>query len=64
MYVLTGSVPYPSIKEAVDRAIESKPGCVGLSDVVVDYHERRIPLICAWKIFEVTGSPIYEVEAK
>lgn len=62
MYVLTGCVPFPSIKEAVDRAIEQNPGCVGLSDVVIDYHERCIPLICAWRVYEASGNPVYEVD--
>lgn len=64
MYVLAGAAQLPSIKEAIDRAIESAPGCVGLSDVVVDYHERIIPLVCGWKTYEVTGNPVYEVEQK
>jgi hypothetical protein len=46
-----------NLKEAVDRAIEKRPGCVGLSNVVVYF--RSFWFIYGQNAFVVKGDPIY-----
>jgi hypothetical protein len=51
----------PNMKEAMDKAIESSPGAVGLSDVVVKQGSFYIPLIYGQVWYEIEGTPIVEV---
>ncbi|WP_156776858.1 hypothetical protein [Nitrococcus mobilis] len=52
----------PNIKEAMDNAIEQKPGAVGLSNVTVKRGGWYIPFIYGQDYFEVEGNPVYEVK--
>lgn len=51
----------PNMKEAMDNAIEQKPGAVGLSNVTVKRGGFYIPFIYGQDYFEIEGNPIYEV---
>lgn len=51
------------IKEAVDRAIESAPGAVALSDATVEHGWWYIPYIYGRGWFTVEGNPVFEQEA-
>lgn len=48
----------PNVKEAIDRAIESQPGCVALSDATVKYSSFYIPYIYGRTAFTVEGTPV------
>ena len=62
MYVLALQAhQLPSMKEAMDRAIEQYPGCVGLSNVAVNYEEKLFPFVFHERVYTVEGNPIYEV---
>jgi len=50
----------PNMKEAMDNAIEQKPGAVGLSNVTIKRGGFYIPFIYGQDYFEVEGNPIYE----
>lgn len=51
--------PNLSWKEAIDKAIESRPYCVGLSNVTIEMGGWYIPLIAGESWYEVEGDPIY-----
>jgi hypothetical protein len=53
----TGSV---SIKEAVDRAIETTPGCVALLDGVINTKSFYIPYIYGQSSATVEGTPLID----
>lgn len=48
----------PNVKEAIDRAIESEPGCVALSDATIKYSSFYIPYIFGRSAFTVEGTPV------
>lgn len=50
----------PDLKEAIDRAIESTPGAVGLVDGVVRYKWFYIPYIYGETTYEVEGTPLID----
>jgi hypothetical protein len=50
----------PSAKEAMDRAIESVPGAVGLLDGVITEHAFYIPYIYGQQWIEVEGTPLID----
>ncbi len=53
----------PNLKQAIDRAIESYPGAVGLADGVVKSKGWSI-LLYGQNGFIVEGTPIYEVQTQ
>lgn len=48
----------PNAKEAMDNAIESVPGAVGLLDGVITQHSWYIPYIYGESWVEVEGTPL------
>ena len=50
----------PNMKEAIDRAIESKPGGVALVDGVVYQKSWYIPLIYGQVSYVVDGTPLVD----
>jgi hypothetical protein len=50
----------PSAKEAMDNAIESVPGAVGLMDGVITSHWWYIPYIYGQFSVEVEGTPLID----
>lgn len=52
----------PNMKEAMDNAIEQKPGAVALSNVTVKRGGFYIPLLYGQDYFEIEGNPVYEEE--
>ena len=48
------------LKEALDRAIEQTPGCVGLVDGVVHYTEWYIPFFYGELYYTVEGTPLID----
>jgi len=50
----------PNAKEAMDKAIESIPGAVGLVDGVITQHSWYIPYIYGEAWFEVEGTPLID----
>lgn len=50
----------PSVKEAMDRAIEKTPGAVGLVDGVVTHKSWYIPYIYGEFWYEVEGTPLID----
>lgn len=59
LFISTGM---PNFEEAMDNAIEQKPGAVGLSNVSIKHGFWWIPLIYGKTFYEVEGNPVYEVE--
>lgn len=57
IFIPTGT---PSIKEAVDRTIESVPGAVALVDGVVTQKAWYIPYIFGKSSFVVEGTPLID----
>lgn len=53
-----------TFKEAVDNAIESVPGAIGLTNVVISHYSWYIPFIYGQQKVIVTGDPIVSVTAK
>ena len=58
LFIPTG---IPNMKEAMDHAIESSPGSVGLSDVTIKQGSFYIPFIYGQEWYEVEGTPIREI---
>jgi hypothetical protein len=54
----------PSVKEAIDRAIESEPGSVALSDATIKYSSFYIPYIFGRNAFTVEGTPVKLTDKK
>ncbi|MCU0858149.1 MAG: hypothetical protein MUC65_07090 [Pontiellaceae bacterium] len=54
----------PDMKEAIDRAIESKPGSVALVDGVVYAKSWYIPYIYGRSSYVVEGSPLIDPALK
>ncbi len=54
----------PNLKEAMDRAIESSPGAVALTDGVVTAYNWWIPGIYGQHWIEVSGSPLVDPDLK
>lgn len=50
----------PNAKEAMDQAIESVPGAVGLLDGVITKHGWYIPYIYGEFWYEVEGTPLID----
>ena len=50
----------PNAKEAMDKAIESTPGAVGLLDGVIIKHEWYVPGIYGEFWYEVEGTPLID----
>jgi hypothetical protein len=50
----------PNAKEAMDKAIESVPGAVGLVDGVITQHSWWIPYIYGQSWIEVEGTPLID----
>jgi len=50
----------PNSKEAMDKAIESVPGAVGLVDGVITQHSWLIPCIYGENWIEVEGTPLID----
>jgi len=50
----------PNAKEAMDKAIESTPGAVGLLDGVINKHYWYIPYIYGEVSYEVEGTPLID----
>jgi hypothetical protein len=50
----------PNAKEAMDNAIESVPGAVGLVDGVITQHSWYIPYIYGQNWIEVEGTPLID----
>lgn len=50
----------PNAKEAMDKAIESVPGAVGLVDGVITQHSWYIPYIYGEMSIEVEGTPLID----
>lgn len=50
----------PNIKEALDRAIEKRPGAVGLSDVTLSTKFYYIPLLYGEIGYVIEGNPVYK----
>jgi hypothetical protein len=48
----------PSMKEAMDRAIEQRQGAVGLSNVTVQHDFFYIPWIYGQSEFIIEGNPV------
>lgn len=57
MFIPTGE---PNIKEAMDNAIESVPGAIGLVDGVVTYSAWWIPYLYGEFGYEVEGTPLID----
>ena len=57
IFIPTGN---PNVKEAVDKAIESMPGCVALLDGVIDYKWFYIPYIYGQSAYIVEGTPLID----
>lgn len=53
-----------TFKAAVDNAIESVPGAIGLTNVVVSYSSWYIPFIYGQQKVMVSGDPIVDVTVK
>ena len=51
----------PSIEDAMDDAIESAPGSIGIADAKLVDHSWMVPLCCGSLRITVEGYPIYEV---
>ena len=54
----------PSMKQAIDNAIQSVPGCVGLLDGVVYYKWFYIPYIFGKESYFVEGTPLIDPSLK
>lgn len=54
----------PNVKEAMDNAIESKPGGVALVDGVITRRSFYIPLIYGQDWYEVEGVLLIDPELK
>ncbi|MDO9160903.1 MAG: hypothetical protein Q8N35_06220 [Methylococcaceae bacterium] len=54
----------PNAKEAMDKAIESVPGAVGLVDGVITQHSWYIPYIYGESWVEVEGTPLIDPALK
>ena len=50
----------PNVKEALDKAIESTPGAVGLVDGVITHYSWYIPYIYGESWYEVDGTPLID----
>ncbi len=50
----------PNLKEAVDRAIESTPGCIALVDGVIYSKFWWVPLLYGQSSFLVEGTPLID----
>lgn len=50
----------PNAKEAMDKAIESTPGAIGLVDGVLTRHWWYIPYIYGEFWFEIEGTPLID----
>ncbi|MCX7082533.1 MAG: hypothetical protein NT008_04155 [Methylococcales bacterium] len=50
----------PNVKEALDKAIESTPGAVGLVDGVITHYSWYIPYIYGENWYEVDGTPLID----
>lgn len=50
----------PHIKEALDKAIESTPGCVALMDGVITYKFWWIPYVYGKEYYIVEGTPLID----
>jgi hypothetical protein len=50
----------PNVKEAMDRAIESTPGAVGLVDGVITHYSWYIPYVYGENWYEVDGTPLID----
>ncbi len=50
----------PNVKEAMDRAIESVPGAIGLLDGVITHNGWYIPYIYGEFWYEVEGTPLLD----
>lgn len=50
----------PNVKEAIDNAIESVPGCVGLADGAVYHTAWYIPYIYGKMSYTIEGTAILE----
>lgn len=57
IFIPTGQ---PNAKEAMDKAIESVPGAVGLVDGVITSHSWYIPYIYGEAWYEVEGTPLVD----
>jgi hypothetical protein len=57
IFIPTGE---PNAKEAMDKAIESVPGAVGLVDGVLTRHFWYIPYIYGEVWFDVEGTPLID----
>ena len=57
LFIPTG---VPQVKEAIDRAIETTPGCVALLDGVVSYKFWWIPYIYGQQSYIVEGTPLID----
>jgi hypothetical protein len=51
---------HPNAKEAMDKAIESVPGCVALTDGVLNHNLWWIPYIYGQESYEVEGTPLID----
>jgi len=54
----------PNLKDAMDKAIESSPGTIALTDGVVTAHQWYIPWIYGQSWIEVVGSPLIDPRLK
>lgn len=54
----------PNVKEAIDRAIQSEPDCVALSDATIKHSFFYIPYIFGREAFTVEGTPVKLNEKK
>ncbi len=54
----------PSMKQAIDNAIQSVPGCVGLLDGVVYYKWFYIPYVVGKFSYLVEGTPLIDPSLK
>ena len=57
LFIPTGE---PSVKEAVDEAIEAAPGAVALTDGVIHSHVFLIPLLGGTVGYTVEGTPLID----
>jgi hypothetical protein len=54
----------PNVKEAMDRAIESTPGAIGLLDGVITSESWYIPYIYGEASYTVEGTPLIDPNLK
>ena len=57
IFIPTGT---PNVKAALDKAIESTPGAVGLADGVITLNSWYIPYIYGESWYEVDGTPLID----